>query len=312
MSYTVLVIDDDEPIHLMTKSLLGNEFTLEHARNAQEAIDILSNTRINLILSDIHMPGLSGLELLESLREDSEKKQIPILVMTNLPTVEKERKALDLGASDFIKKELFTQDSERILEVIRMKLVTNIEISDLEEDLVKSKDALVMKLMESALMGSFEQTIDVLSTEIKSILNSDFIGFWIVNEEGSNLIKVSGDKAPDSEEIGLITNESSFQHLIDTKEPYFINHIYSEDLGFFTDFSIKHRLSAEISIPLFSVNERSLLMNNMKVPEASELFATIVIKRSILFSTSEFELISRLITQTGSILWRLYKKSISK
>lgn len=312
MSYTVLVIDDDEPIHLMTKSLLGNEFTLEHARNAQEAIDILSNTRVNLILSDIHMPGLSGLELLESLREDSEKKQIPILVMTNLPTVEKERKALDLGASDFIKKELFTQDSERILEVIRMKLVTNVEISDLEEDLVKSKDALVMKLMESALMGSFEQTIDVLSTEIKSILNSDFIGFWIVDEEGSSLIKVSGDKTPDSEEIGLITNESSFQHLVDTKEPYFINHIYSEDLGFFTDFSIKHRLSAEISIPLFSVNERSLLMNNMKVPEASELFATIVIKRSILFSTSEFELISRLITQTGSILWRLYKKSISK
>lgn len=312
MSYTVLVIDDDEPIHLMTKGLLGNEFTLEHARNAQEAIDILSNTRVNLILSDIHMPGLSGLELLESLREDSEKKQIPILVMTNLPTVEKERKALDLGASDFIKKELFTQDSERILEVIRMKLVTNVEISDLEEDLVKSKDALVMKLMESALMGSFEQTIDVLSTEIKSILNSDFIGFWIVNEEGSNLIKVSGDNAPDSEEIEVITNESSFQHLVDTKEPYFINHIYSEDLGFFTDFSIKHRLSAEISIPLFSVNERSLLMNNMKVPEASELFATIVIKRSILFSTSEFELISRLITQTGSILWRLYKKSISK
>lgn len=312
MNYTVLVIDDDEPIHLMTKGLLGNEFELEHARNAQEAIDILSNTRINLILSDIHMPGLSGLELLESLREDSEKKQIPILVMTNLPTIEKERKALDLGASDFIKKELFTQDSEKILEVIRMKLVTNVEISDLEEDLVKSKDALVMKLMESALMGSFEQTIDVLSAEIKSILNSDFIGFWIVNEEGSNLIKLSGDKVPDAEEIESITTENSFQHLIDTKEPYFINHIYSEDLGFFMGFSKENRLSAEISIPLFSVNERSLLMNNMKVPESSELFATIVIKRSVLFSTSEFELISRLITQTGSILWRLYKKSISK
>lgn len=312
MNYTVLVIDDDEPIHLMTKGLLGNEFELEHARNAQEAIDILSNTRINLILSDIHMPGLSGLELLESLREDSEKKLIPILVMTNLPTIEKERKALDLGASDFIKKELFTQDSERILEVIRMKLVTNVEVSDLEEDLVKSKDTLVMKLMESALMGSFEETVDVLSTEIKSILNSDFIGFWIVNEGGSNLIKLSGDKVPDAEELGSINTERSFQHLIDTKEPYFINHIYSEDLGFFMDFSKDSRLSAEISIPLFSVNERSLLMNNMKVPEASKLFAAIVIKRSVLFSTSEFELISRLITQTGSILWRLYKKSISK
>lgn len=312
MNYTVLVIDDDEPIHLMTKTLLGGEFALVHARNAQEAIDVLSNTRINLILSDIHMPGLSGLELLESLRADSEKRQIPILVMTNLPTVEKEKKALDLGASDFIKKELFTQDSEKILERIRMKLITNIQITDLEEGLVKSKDALVMKLMESALMGSFNDTIEVLATEIEKILSSDFIGFWIINEGKSSLIKLNGSITPEASTIESIDSEDSFLHINETKEPYFINHIYSEDLGFFMDFSKQNKLSAEISIPLFSVNERNLLMNNMKVPDASELFATIIIKRSILFSTSEFELISRLITQTGSILWRLYKKSLSE
>ena len=179
MSYSILVIDDDEPIHFMAKSMLGKEFTLKHAKDAQEAINILSEDTVNLILSDIHMPGLSGLEFLESIRFDEEKSQIPILIMTNLPTIEKEQKALDLGAADFIKKERFNNDREGVLDIIRMKLVTDISISGLEEDLVKKKDRLVMKLMEKAITGSFDETVSVLISELKSIIETDFIGFWL-------------------------------------------------------------------------------------------------------------------------------------
>ncbi len=311
MKYTVLVIDDDEPIHFMTKNLLGSEFNLVHAKNAQEAIDILSNTKINLILSDIHMPGLTGLELLESLRQDDEKKKIPVLVMTNLPTVEKEKKALDLGAADFIKKELFTSNKERILELVRMKLVTDIDITDLEEDLAVNKNKLVMSLMESALGGSFEDTVDVLCSELLAILDSNFLGFWIINEEGSELLHFYGENKPDESSITTFTSEQSFKQLQNTQEPYLCNHIYNDELGFFTDFSKEHKLSAEIAVPLFSINEKNLLMNNLKVPEKSSMFGVIVIKRSVLFSSNEFMLISRLITQTGSILWRLYKKTLS-
>lgn len=311
MKYTVLVIDDDEPIHFMTKNLLGSEFNLVHAKNAQEAIDILSNTKINLILSDIHMPGLTGLELLESLRQDSEKKKIPVLVMTNLPTVEKEKKALDLGAADFIKKELFTSNKERILELVRMKLVTDIDTTDLEEDLADNKNKLVMSLMESALGGSFKETVDVLCSELLAILDSNFLGFWIINEESSELIHFYGDYKPDENVIASFTSEQSFKQLKDTQEPYLCNHIYNDELGFFTHFSKDHKLSAEIAVPLFSINEKNLLMNNLKVPEKSLMFGVIVIKRSVLFSSNEFTLISRLITQTGSILWRLFKKNAS-
>lgn len=311
MQYTVLVIDDDEPIHFMTENLLGSEFNVIHAKNAQEAIDILSNTKINLILSDIHMPGLTGLELLESIRQDNEKRQIPVLIMTNLPTVEKEQRALDLGAADFIKKELFTSDRNRILELVRMKLVTNIDVSDLEEDLAENKNKLVMKLMESALLGSFSNTVDILCSELMAILDTDFLGFWIVSDNGSEMVHFYGDEKPDDEAIASITSEQSFQHLLDTQAPYLCNHIYNDELGFFSEFSKEKKLSAEISVPLFSVNEKSLLMNNLKVPEKAEIFSVIVLKRGVLFSSNEFSLISRLITQTGSILWRLYKKNAS-
>ncbi|MDX1618518.1 MAG: response regulator [Balneolaceae bacterium] len=108
MGYSILVIDDEESVHVLTDNMLQAEYSLVHARDAQEAIDILSLQSVNLILTDIHMPGMSGLDFLESLTRDAEKKAIPVLVMTHLPTIEKEKKALDLGAADFIEKELFT------------------------------------------------------------------------------------------------------------------------------------------------------------------------------------------------------------
>src|SRR6056297_1604523 len=102
MSYKILVIDDDDPIHLFIDRMLESEYSVLHAYNAQEGIDILSKEPVNLVLSDIHMPGMSGLNFLESLLSDADKKNIPVLIMTSLPTIEKEKKALELGAADFM------------------------------------------------------------------------------------------------------------------------------------------------------------------------------------------------------------------
>mgnify|MGYP003117182432 FL=1 len=106
-NYTILVVDDDKASHIIVKNLIGKKYELVHVKEPQQAINILSEKRINLILCDIHMPGMTGLEFLEAIKKDIDKKDIPILLMTSLPTVEKEQKAMDLGAKDFINKELF-------------------------------------------------------------------------------------------------------------------------------------------------------------------------------------------------------------
>src|SRR5690554_539793 len=220
MIYTILVIDDDEPIHYMAKSLLGKEFNLLHARDGQQAINILSENVVNLILSDIHMPGISGLELLESIRDDKEKRQIPILIMTNLPTIEKERKAFDLGAADFIKKEQFINDSEGVLEIIRMKMVTDIDIKGLNEDLTKKKDKLVMKLMGQAISGSFESTCDIFCEEVESIVNLDFTGFWVVENGTPRNVLLKGKAVPSSEELSDFESSLTFQHLFNKRSSF--------------------------------------------------------------------------------------------
>lgn len=309
MSHTILVIDDDEPIHIMTKNLLGKEFQLVNARDSQEAINILSETPVNLILSDIHMPGLSGLEFLESIRDDKEKSKIPILIMTNLPTIEKEQRALDLGAADFIKKERFNTDRAGILELVRMKILTDVNIQGLDEDLEKSKNKLVMKLMEAAIKGSFKDTADTFCSHLSEILSSDLLGFFIVEDGEPKPLIMHGNNKPNEAELSSFRNSNSFEFLNTKRESYLSNHIYNEELGCFLEFSTANEMPAEIGVPLFSANEKAMLMNNMNAPTESKLFSTLIIKRSKLFSSKEYELISRLVTQTGAILWRLYQQN---
>ena len=311
MNYKVLVIDDDEPIHFMIKNLLKNEFTVLNAHNVQQAIDILSETEINLILSDIHMPGISGLEFLESIRLDEKKKKIPVLIMTNLPTVEKEQKAYDLGAADFIKKELLNNDKERVLEIIRMKVITDVRIEGLDEGQSKKKDKLVMKLMEKAISGSFPDTVETLCEGFNDIISNKFTGFWMVQDNNTKRLYLNSQNATEPENSLGMSSEKSFNYLQETKEPYMTNHVFNGELGFFVDFSKKEELAAEIAVPLFAINERELLMNNMNVPADAPMFGVLLMKRSVLFSSTEFELVSRLIKQSGSILYRLYKKANS-
>lgn len=311
MNYKILVIDDDEPIHYMIRNLLKDEFSVLNASNVQEAIDILSEKNVNLILSDIHMPGISGLEFLESIRLDEKKKKIPVLIMTNLPTVEKEQKAFDLGAADFIKKELLNNDREKVLEMIRMKIVTDVRVEGVSEDQSKKKDRLVMKLMETAISGSFEDTVETFCEGLNNIIESKYAGFWMVNDGSTKLLHENSNKIETPDDADDLTSEHSFKHLEETKKPYLSNHIFNGELGFFQSYSREQELPAEIAVPLFAISERELLMNNMNVPVDANMFGVLILKRSVLYSTEEFELISRLIKQSGSILYRLYKKANS-
>ena len=94
------------------------------------------------------------------------------------------------------------------------------------------------------------------------------------------------------------------------RNPYLNNHIYKDGHAFFREQSSELNLSAEIGIPVFSINEQGLIQKGMMIPEESKLFGFMIIKRSSLFSNKEFDLISKLVVQSGSVLWRLYKNRL--
>jgi DNA-binding response OmpR family regulator len=103
----ILVVDDNEDIRSLLSLVLQKENYLVYlAANGTEAIQIVKNNKVDLILLDVMMPGLSGLEVLKIIREDKDKNinEIPIVMITAKSTVSDIDAAVELGASSYIIK----------------------------------------------------------------------------------------------------------------------------------------------------------------------------------------------------------------
>lgn len=101
----VLVVDDDFiNLKLMETMLKKNEnvANIYEAKNGVEAIDILKKEHIDLILLDIIMPVMDGIEMLKIIKSDNNLSSIPVVVLSTDET--KKSEALNLGANDFINK----------------------------------------------------------------------------------------------------------------------------------------------------------------------------------------------------------------
>jgi DNA-binding NtrC family response regulator len=120
----ILYVDDEPAIRLILQDTLER---LGHsafgAQNVPEALAALSRGDIDLIISDFRMPGLSGLELLEMLRDDG--RDIPLIMLTGFATIEHAVAAIKAGASDYITKPVQPEQLEhavsQALELTRLK-----------------------------------------------------------------------------------------------------------------------------------------------------------------------------------------------
>lgn len=305
-NYTLLVIDDDPPMHIMLNNMLGEDYNVVNAKTAQQGIDILSEQPVHFILSDIHMPGMSGLEFLESLTTDADRKKIPILIMTSLPSVEKEQKALGLGAADFIDKALFNTDQEELLNRIRMKLVANVDIPDLPEKLTLDKKEITKSILFEVSSGDFVSTTQKLTKTIGQKLDLDHLSFWTINGENVQMLLANGVQLPRRYGPKDLKEEPTFKLILEQKRPYLVNNVFTSDKGILPKMSEEEGLPAEIGIPLFALTEKELINNKMNIPPKTPLFGYVVLKRKRVFSSKEYKLTSVLMMHLGTILWRLY------
>ncbi len=106
MARNILVVDDNKVNRLILHKMLSAEYGVIEAENGQEAIDILysEHQRIAAVLLDIIMPVMDGYGVLEIMEADPTLSQIPVIVTTGNTEAETEKKALALGANDFVNK----------------------------------------------------------------------------------------------------------------------------------------------------------------------------------------------------------------
>lgn len=102
MSITVLVVDDEKPLRdFVRRNLEARGYKVLNAANGLEALAIFENEQVDLVILDIMMPHLDGLETTRRIREDS---RAPIIILTALGEEADKVRAFDLGADDYLTK----------------------------------------------------------------------------------------------------------------------------------------------------------------------------------------------------------------
>ena len=101
---TILVAEDVESNFLLLKALLGKTYKLLHAFNGQEAVDLFLQSSPDLILMDVKMPVMDGLEATRLIRQQS--SEIPIIALTAFAFDQDRIRVLEAGCNDFLTKPL--------------------------------------------------------------------------------------------------------------------------------------------------------------------------------------------------------------
>ncbi len=121
---TLLIVDDERTLARSIKLFMSEQgYEADVAENADTALDLLDRLRPDLVLLDVCLPGLSGIELLKRIREFD--RNIAVIVMTAYSSIEGAVEAVKLGAFDYIKKPIDLDElkllADRALESSRLR-----------------------------------------------------------------------------------------------------------------------------------------------------------------------------------------------
>jgi two-component system chemotaxis response regulator CheY len=118
MIATILVVDDSATTRSLVASYLTDWEGVEvvEAASGFEALRVLPARRVDLIVTDINMPDINGLELISFVRANPNYRSIPVIIITTENSAEDRKRGLDLGARDYLVKPFGAADLRRAVE----------------------------------------------------------------------------------------------------------------------------------------------------------------------------------------------------
>ena len=181
-NFTLLIVDDEEiNIELASLYLQEEKYAIETASNAQNALKIISQKEISLILLDINMPKTDGFTLCTMLKDENKTKDIPIIFLTAQNNIEYITKAFEVGGADYITKPF---------NALELKARVKVQIQNvayLEE--IKAKQS---KLAQLSITDPLSKLYNGLyfDSQIKTLQNRNE-SFWIFYIKINNFEKIN-------------------------------------------------------------------------------------------------------------------------
>ncbi|HTY09831.1 MAG TPA: response regulator [Bacteroidota bacterium] len=105
MGKEVLVVDDSATVRkFVSVSLSMQGFTVTTACDGMDALEKISKQKFSLVITDLNMPTMDGLEFIRALRENPEFKDLPVIILTSLKDRETREEGVKLGVNSYVVK----------------------------------------------------------------------------------------------------------------------------------------------------------------------------------------------------------------
>ncbi|OGM12864.1 hypothetical protein A2V80_02490 [Candidatus Woesebacteria bacterium RBG_16_39_8b] len=118
---TILIIEDDPILSKMyTEKFTTEGFNVIVALDGESGLEMAVSNKIDIILLDVMLPRVSGIDLLKKLRDHETGKNTLVVVLTNLADPEEKKRALDLGVKDYLVKAM--QNPAQVVDKIKERI----------------------------------------------------------------------------------------------------------------------------------------------------------------------------------------------
>jgi putative two-component system response regulator len=124
---TILVADDNEANRvLLTEILEAEHYRIVHAEDGDEALQLVEEDEVDLVLSDVMMPGRSGFAVCRAVKSNPDTRLIPVVLVTSLSASEDRVQGIESGADDFLNKPVNKEELlARVRSLLRIKQFTD-------------------------------------------------------------------------------------------------------------------------------------------------------------------------------------------
>lgn len=157
----LLIVDDEDKVKsLLTKVFLREGYEIYTAADGYDALDIIDNARVDIVITDIKMPSMTGIELLQKIKNVD--NSIVVILMTAFATIETAIEALRIGASDYITKPF---------DLDEMVMIVNKHTQSLERE-EASIDHEKEKMLQNNLVVSKSPSMQKIIQLIQQVANS--------------------------------------------------------------------------------------------------------------------------------------------
>lgn len=166
----ILVAEDEDDLRGFIVGVLKGNHVVDAAKNGAEALELLKQNRPDLVLTDVMMPGVSGLDLTRAIKGDPSLRHIPVILLTARGENEAALEGYEAGADEFVSKPFHTK-------VLQARIRAHLKMRGLS-----------LQLADQARLASAGTLAAGLAHEVKNPLNAAMNALKVLEQGGSSLV----------------------------------------------------------------------------------------------------------------------------